>query len=83
MLVLSDPVLDGELARVELFASGDASPGPHTLVLDDGNRLWTVDIVVEERVYSVQTGCGGCNGSALPSGSVPWLLLLLALRRRQ
>ena len=83
LLVVSDPLVEEGVARVELFASGNASPGPHTLVLDDGNRLWTVDIVVEERRYNVETGCGGCNASQIPSGSVAWLVLLLGVRRRQ
>lgn len=88
LLLVSDPVVDGDVARIELFASGDASPGPRTLVLDDGSRLWTADLVVEERRYTVQTGCGGCNAGSLPSrlmesGPVAWLLLLLGSRRRR
>jgi hypothetical protein len=84
VLLTSDPVVDGATLSVELVVSGNAAVGPHTLVVDDGRRLWTVDWTIDQRVYEVQTGCGaGCNVGSSGSGFASWIALFFLARRRQ
>lgn len=83
LLVVADPLVDGARVTVELVVAGDAAPGLHTLVLDDGARLWTADLLVDERVFAAQTGCRGCD--AAPGGG-PLAAVALAgllVRRRR
>lgn len=82
LVIVSDPVVNGERLEVDLVASGGARPGTHTLLLDDGRRLWEADLVIEERVYTGNTGCGGCNGTAYGGAFAPWWLFLILVRRR-
>lgn len=82
LVIVSDPVVAGERLTLDLVAAGGARPGSHTLVLDDGSRLWEVDLVIEERVYSGNTGCGGCNGAADGGPFAAWWLFLVLVRRR-
>lgn len=82
LLVVRDPIVEGDTVEVDLVVSGDATPGLHTLILDDGARLWTADLVVDERVFAAQTGCGGCSGTPGHPGPMAWLVSLLWVRRR-
>ncbi|MCB9688882.1 MAG: hypothetical protein H6735_27825 [Alphaproteobacteria bacterium] len=72
LLVTSEPEVDGDLATVSLAASTFARVGAHTLVLDDGRRLWSTTIFVEEVVLGLPEGCGGC-ASTRPGVAVGWL----------
>lgn len=77
VLLTSDVLVERERATFEIAASADAAAGVHTLVLDDGERLWTVDLVIER--YRAQNPTSCAHG--LPGG---WVFLgLLLLRRRQ
>jgi hypothetical protein len=79
LLVTSAVSVEGKVARFELTAAPRATPGPHTLSIDDGERLYTVDIEVTEVRAQVGGGCG-CNQTA-PLQGITALSLLLCLRR--
>jgi hypothetical protein len=79
LLVTSAVSVEGSVARFELAAAPRATPGPHTLSVDDGERLYTVDIEVDEARAQVQGGCGCAQTSSLRGFT--GLGLLLCLRR--
>lgn len=84
LLVTSAATVDGTTARFSLAVSGRARIGLHSLSVDDGERLYTIDLQVEEYVARVEPGCGGCatgpDGGAAGFGG---LLLALGRRRRR
>ena len=73
--------VEGDLATLDLVIHNSARLGEHTLVLDDGMRLWTTGVEVEERVFRGSTSCLGCATTG--SAQAYWALLLLALVRRR
>lgn len=82
-LVSTGPVmLQGNTATVDVAVSTRARPGVRTLLLDDGQRLWTAELEVSEYVSPPQRSC-----SAVPHGpatlSLGGAALLLALGRRR
>lgn len=80
-LVLTQPaVVSGEEVRFGLAARSDAAPGPRTVVLDDGIRLWGVDITVEAYRAPPQRSCSAAPGVV---GAWAWLGLAGALCLRQ
>ncbi len=79
LLVTSDVQVDGELARFDLLALGNAAPGERLLVLDDGTRLWTAAIEVREYVVTGRR----CGTAPIPAAWVGLILLPLLTRRRR
>lgn len=75
-------VVDGPKATIEMVVSGNAQLGVHTVVLDDGVRMWIADVMVDERVYTGETGCVGCASASNRPGFIFWLVLPLVIRRR-
>jgi hypothetical protein len=74
-------VVEGDVATLDLVIHNSARLGTHTLVLDDGMRLWTTGIEVDERVFQSSTSCLGCATTG--SARAYWALILLALVRRR
>lgn len=72
-----DPETGGEIVEVDVVVSGVAAIGTHTAILDDGERLWTVEIPIEERLVETK-GCSTSPGS----GWAALLALLTASARR-
>lgn len=79
LTVVGEVGTDGATARFTLAARGGSRLGPHTVVLDDGARLWTVDVDVDEFVYQAQRNCS----TGAPAGWLGTVLSLAALRRRR
>jgi len=80
-VVTQDIETDGAVVRFGLAANLSAQIGVHTVVIDDGARLWPVDVEVLERTFT-QSGCAvapGGGAAVLFTG----LLLVGARRRRQ
>jgi uncharacterized protein (TIGR03382 family) len=75
LVVTSDVEVDGAVARFGIAVSGRARLGLHSLAVDDGDRLYTVDLLVEETVSLLDPGCR-CSGSG---GSGAWAALALSL----
>jgi len=82
-LVVTKATADAEVARVKLVINNSARIGNHTLVLDDGVRLWTAEFEVKERVFTGSTGCRGCATNEAPTPAWALLLLLFGTRRRR
>jgi MYXO-CTERM domain-containing protein len=80
LVVTRPPEVDGASATFGIAVSGDARVGAHTLVLDDGQRLWTVPFEVVERVIiPPHRGCAHTPPVGLPLAG----LALVLLRRRR
>ncbi len=80
-MVVTDAILKDDFVRVKLVINNSARIGTHTLVLDDGVRLWTADFEVRERIYTGSTGCQGCATTGEPGPMWLLLLLLFGVRR--
>ena len=79
-LVLSSAIeVDGDTAVFELSANGTAKGGEHTVVLDDGLRLWTFEVEVREYQVPPQRFCATSTGR----GAWPLLVVLTLVRRRR
>lgn len=57
LIVTSTLSVEGDILRFDLAAAPRAHVGPHTLSIDDGERLYTVEIEVEEYKAQVKDGC--------------------------
>jgi hypothetical protein len=79
MQLTSAPVTVGSTVVVGLTPSTRAPLGENQLVIDDGLRLWTTSLVVEDYVIPVQSGCSHGGTSALGLT----LLALVCTRRRE
>ncbi|MBA2322073.1 MAG: hypothetical protein H0V89_13080, partial [Deltaproteobacteria bacterium] len=77
LVVTTPPVVDGDAVTFGIAVAGDAQPGPHTLVFDDGVRLLTASVEITERVLVPDRGC---THAAAPYAWASALVLLL--RRR-
>ncbi len=75
-IVVSGSVVNDRVATVTMTVAGDAAPGARTVVLDDGDRLWTAPIVVTERPITPQRNCqtapGGSALVALVAAMLGW-----------
>lgn len=75
-IVVAEVLVDDRVATVSLTVAGDAAPGARTVVLDDGERLWTAPIVVTERPLTTQRSCattpGGSLLAALVAATLGW-----------
>jgi hypothetical protein len=82
LLVTGAVTTDRDQARVSIAASTRARVGVHTLTLDDGQRLYTADLQVDERLSHLTNGC--CSTSPSPArGAGPLAALALAWRARR
>ena len=81
-LFVTDVRVNGNKATIDLVISNSARLGDHTLVLDDGVRLWSTPFEVRERVFRSSTTCLGCATGRAPGLSGSLLLLFLVRRRR-
>jgi hypothetical protein len=72
-----DPETGGEIVEIDVVVSGVAAIGTHTAILDDGERLWTVGIPIEERLVETKR-CATSPGSGWAG-----LLALLTVRARR
>lgn len=81
MVVTSAVAVEGQVARFELAVAARARLGAHTLSIDDGDRLYTVELQVDEAVAHVQHGCASIPTPRAPS----WLagLMCAAIRSRR
>ncbi len=82
LVVTGAVVVDGKTASFGLAANTRSRLGTHTLVLDDGVNLWTVDVEVTEYVVPPQKSCAS---APIVPGSAAWLLVAMGLvgwRRR-
>jgi hypothetical protein len=79
LLVVAESWNDN-VVELSITAYGDALVGSHSLVLDDGVRLWTADLTVNEYVSPPQTTCDVSGSAGVGWGA--WLVLW-ALGRRQ
>ncbi|MFT4621608.1 MAG: hypothetical protein ACI8PZ_000260 [Myxococcota bacterium] len=78
--VTTAPVTDGDEVVIGLTPTTRAPLGPTTLILDDGLRLWSAEVEVEDYVVPLQRSCA----HAPHGGSwVAWLGVLLGWRRRR
>jgi hypothetical protein len=57
LVLTSEIEVDGDTAVFELSANGTAKAGEHTVVLDDGSRLWTFEVDVQEYQVPPQRFC--------------------------
>jgi hypothetical protein len=74
-----EAVVHGDRVVLGLAATGRARPGVHTLVLDDGERLWSAQVeVLEYRLPSART----CAATGTPAGWWMLALTVSAWRRR-
>ena len=68
-LLVTGPVeVDGHTVTVPIAASTRARVGLHTLTIDDGERLYTADLQVDERLSHLKNGCCStfpCAGARL------------------
>lgn len=79
-VVASEPIVEGDAVTFDVVVAGDAAIGSHVLVLDDGERLWSATLQVEERVLEPGRRCSTAPAAA---GPVAWLLAAVVARRRR
>ncbi|MEZ4319824.1 MAG: fibronectin type III domain-containing protein [Myxococcota bacterium] len=72
------PSVDGAVLTVRIAASGRARSGEHDVILDDGERLWSFALDVDEYVVPVRRQCDATAGSG---GTLAGWLLALSRRR--
>ncbi|MCA9567577.1 MAG: hypothetical protein KC656_07030 [Myxococcales bacterium] len=80
-IVASEPVVLDDRVTVDLVAIGAAQPGPHDLVLDDGRRLYTATLRVDEYRVPTRTACDA-SGPTGGMGLAGILALAAGGRRR-
>lgn len=76
VVVVAPPKVDGTTLTVRVAVASRAAVGTHDLVLDDGLRLWTASVYVEEWVAPPAKNCAH-------GGGAPWLAVLALAWRRQ
>ena len=76
LLVVPPITVNGATARFALAAKATAAAGPHTVVLDDGDRLWTIEVDVDEFRVSPRANCSVVPADS--SGGLGWLMGCLA-----
>ncbi len=77
VVVVAPPKVDGATLTVRVAVASRASAGLHDLVLDDGLRLWTASVEVEEWVAPPAGNCDHGRGGAW------WSVLAVAWWRQR
>ena len=62
LIVGGDPLVDGRSAVFRVAAVGNARPGLHDVILDDGARLWATQLEVREFRVETRSGCDTAPG---------------------
>ncbi|MEQ1572549.1 MAG: hypothetical protein ABMA64_43415, partial [Myxococcota bacterium] len=79
-LLVTGPVeWQGDAFTVPIAVAAGASPGPHPVSVDDGQRLYTTTLTVTERRTVVRDGCAH---GPVGGGWGAWCALALLARRR-
>jgi len=60
-----EPVVDGDRVRFRIAATGRARSGRHDVILDDGQRLWSVAIEVDEFIFDTSPGTCSVAGEGM------------------